>query len=270
MRTFLSLLFVTLLAFGLMISDAQAKRFGGGRSFGVQRSITKPVNNNHFSNPAQKPFSSASKWLAPLAGLALGGLLATLLMGNGLGSGLLSWLLIGGAIFLLIRFLKGRSQAFAQAKSYDGSHAQSPRDHVSPFMSQNAYASNSAPAPSYPRDFDSAEFLREARAHFIRLQAAYDQKDMHDIRQFTTPEIFAEIKLQLDERGDVLNQTEVVSLQADLLEAMHESDYAMTASVQFSGMIREDQHQPAAFNEIWNFRKDDYNKRWMVSGVQQN
>lgn len=273
MRKILSLLLVTLLAFGLMVSDAQAKRFGGGRSFGVQRSMTKPVNNSGAFNQMQRPLNGASKWLAPLAGLALGGLLATLLMGNGLGSGLLSWLLIAGVIFLIFKFMRSRSQAFADARYYQQQNAASDaaRQSYSPFMSQASSASQTQQAPICPSDFDSAGFLREARAQFIRLQAAYDQKDINDIRQFTTPEVYAEIQLQLQERGDASNQTEVVSLNADLIEATNESSYAMTASVQFSGVIREEANgSPVSLNEIWHFRKDDYHKRWMVSGVQQN
>jgi predicted lipid-binding transport protein (Tim44 family) len=107
MRRFLSCLIIFLFTFGLMLTEAEAKRFGGGKSFGVQRS----VNNSSFSRPQNlnaSPASAANKWLAPLTGLALGGILASLFMGHGLGAGLLSWLLIGGVLLLIVNFIRQR------------------------------------------------------------------------------------------------------------------------------------------------------------------
>ena len=105
MRSLLINLLIGLMAFSFLMMDAEAKRFGGGKSFGASRqasSFTKPTNSG-FSNPASnlaaKPASTASKWLGPLAGLAAGGLLASLFMGHGLGSGMMSWLLIAVVAF---------------------------------------------------------------------------------------------------------------------------------------------------------------------------
>ena len=119
--------------------------------------------------------------------------------------------------------------------------------------------------------------MREAKLQFIRLQAAYDQKNLDDIRDFTTPEDFAEIKLQFEERGIAENKTDVVSLEADLLDVENQTQsisdtemQTMIASVRFNGMIQEDRHLTAsAVNEIWHFKKDIGSLRWVVAGVQQ-
>ena len=110
MRKFLSLFLLTLCVFGLVINDAEARRFGGGSSFGMQRSASS------FSRMAPSAAGAASpnRWAGPLAGLAAGGLLASLFMGHGFGSGLLSWLMIGGIGLILWNFLRNKLQPKTQ------------------------------------------------------------------------------------------------------------------------------------------------------------
>lgn len=286
LRRVITLFLVAICTVGLFMSSAEAKRFGGGKSFGVQRS-----SMSNYSTPRSQPAASAfnqpnrsgmSRWLGPLAGLAIGGLLASLFMGHGLGSGILSWLLVGGAILLIMSLFRKRfSSPLGQTAapqndthSFFQSHAQQQPQQSAPLFA-NAATYN---APSGPLGFDAATFLRDAKVQFIRLQAAYDQKNLADLREFTSPEVFGEIQLQLQERGTATNVTEVVSLEADLLQVENEpeigiasGDSAIVASVTFAGMIKEDANQPAsAFNEIWHFRKDRGSRGWVVTGIQQN
>jgi predicted lipid-binding transport protein (Tim44 family) len=115
-----------------------------------------------------------------------------------------------------------------------------------------------------------ASMLREAKVQFMRLQTAYDSKNLNDLREFTTPEVYAEIQMQLQERGNAVNHTDVVSLNSELLEAITEQQ-ATVASVRFSGMVKEDSiHTPTAFNEVWHFKKESDYARWVVAGIQQN
>jgi predicted lipid-binding transport protein (Tim44 family) len=87
-------------------------------------------------------------------------------------------------------------------------------------------------------------FLRHAKASFIRMQAAWDRSDLNDLREFTSPEVFAELQLQIQERGGKPDYTEVVSIDAQLLGIeTTERDYL--ASVQFNGMIRNAPNAPA-------------------------
>jgi predicted lipid-binding transport protein (Tim44 family) len=96
-----------------------------------------------------------------------------------------------------------------------------------------------------PADFDTESFLRNAKVHYVRLQAAWDAGNQDDIREFTTPEMFAEIKMDLSERGSEVNKTDVVTLDAQLL-GIESTPTQHIASVRFSGMIREKAGEPAS------------------------
>src|SRR5262249_47432158 len=83
-------------------------------------------------------------------------------------------------------------------------------------------AASSAPTGAHvpwgvPADFDVNGFLRVAKVNFLRLQAAWDAKNLADIREFTTPEVFAEIRMQMDEGKGAVDSTEVLDLDATLL-----------------------------------------------------
>ena len=126
-------------------------------------------------------------------------------------------------------------------------------------------------APSYiPEDFPVESFLRNAKASFIRLQAANDRKDINDVREYTTPEIFAEISLQMQERGNAVQNTEVLSIDAELLEVSNEGDYSI-ASVRFTGQLRENNAAIESVDEIWHVQKNlrDDKSVWLLAGIQQ-
>src|SRR5690242_4272978 len=106
MRKFLSIV-AALIGFSLVAVDVDAKRVGGGRSVGMQRQATPqaparaPTQQAAPSQqpqaapavPAKQP-SGMSRWLGPLAGLAIGAGLAALFMHNGLGGALMGILLL--------------------------------------------------------------------------------------------------------------------------------------------------------------------------------
>src|SRR3990170_471450 len=122
-----------------------------------------------------------------------------------------------------------------------------------------ATAPNAATAPASrstrPAWFEDEPFVREAQKHFIRLQDANDRGDLNDIREFVTPEMYAEISLQIQERGGKPNKTEVVTLNAEIADVVTDGDLVI-ASVRFTGMIREVANAPAeAFSEIWHVQK---------------
>ncbi|MBB3013830.1 Tim44 domain-containing protein [Cupriavidus alkaliphilus] len=121
-----------------------------------------------------------------------------------------------------------------------------------------------------PADFDAESFLRNAKVHFVRLQAAWDAGNLDDIREFTTPEMFAEIKMDLAERGAEVNKTDVVTLEAQLL-GIESSPAQHLASVRFSGMIREKAGEAAQpFGEVWNLAKPvSGSGGWLLAGIQQ-
>ena len=125
---------------------------------------------------------------------------------------------------------------------------------------------------SVPADFDSAGFLNSAKGNFINLQDAWDRSDIPALRVMMTDAMLSEIKTQLAEReshgGTNPNKTEVMVLEAQLLGIEELADSYM-ASVEFSGMIREDASAgPSSFREVWNMTKGKTGGGWLVAGVQ--
>ncbi|MGF6871962.1 TIM44-like domain-containing protein [Paraburkholderia sp. MM5477-R1] len=303
---------VGLLMAGTLASlDAEARRMGGGRSFGrqsnslQQRQTTppsQPAQNNQAPQqsaqaaPATKPTPPAApnrnRWLGPIAGLAAGLGIAALLSHFGLGEAFAGMFanviviaLIAIVVIWLIRRFTGRKRDAAQP-AYAGTapslntkgtdYIQEPRYTAPPTGSYlepqgNPLTTPSLGAtPSVPAGFDSEAFLRNAKVYFVRLQAAWDVGNVEDIREFTTPEMFAEVRVDLASRGTQPSQTDVVQLNAELLGVEERANESF-ASVRFSGLIREEPGAAAEpFVEVWNLTKSNRTgEGWLLAGIQQ-
>jgi predicted lipid-binding transport protein (Tim44 family) len=277
MRKWILAACVAVVGGALVIEDVEARRLGGARSSGVQRSVTpttpaKPAQQQAAPNQqqgasqaapagAQPAASGMSRWAPILGGLAIGGILGYLFGGNGLLGILLIALLAIGAVLAVRAFARSRTQAAPQRMQYAGLGQETV---VAPPPSQAAGVT--LPASKLPAGFDEAGFLKAAKLNFIRLQAANDSGRIDEVREFTTEELFEELKQDI--RGQ--QQTDVVSLQADLLEIATESEKHW-ASVRFSGLIREAPGAaPAEFEEVWNLVKPaDGSSGWLLAGIQQ-
>jgi len=123
---------------------------------------------------------------------------------------------------------------------------------------------------SIPADFDVAGFERNATIQFIRLQAANDKGNLDDIGEFTTPEMLADLKLDLAARGGAAQETEVVDVQAKVIDVLDEGD-RYVVSVRFTGTIRENKGSvPESFDETWHLVKASEGRGgWVLSGIQQ-
>lgn len=281
MKQLLSVLiavFVSFVAIGLTVGEAEAGRLGGGRSFGMQRQSVAPrpaapQRQATPTNPAPATPAPAQtprrSWLGPLAGLAaglgLGALMSHFGLGEEFGGILMLAMLVMGAVFVF-RLLMRRSTPAREPLQYAGMNREPAFEQTEP----QAFAGSPQASATIPAGFDADAFLRVAKLNFVRMQAANDAKNLDDLREFVTPEVFAEIKMQMDERGNAKQQTDVVTLNADLLEVATEGQRHV-ASVRFSGMIREADGAPAvAFDEIWNLAKPvDGSRGWAVAGIQQ-
>jgi predicted lipid-binding transport protein (Tim44 family) len=127
---------------------------------------------------------------------------------------------------------------------------------------------------SVPAGFDAAGFLRGAKMNFVKLQLANDAGNLEEIREFATPEMFDELSKDVSSRGAESQQTDVVTLNADLLEVVTEgagAEQRHWASVRFSGMMRETRGaEPVGFEEVWNLVKPaDGSSGWLLAGIQQ-
>ena len=281
MNKFLIALFAAVVGLGFAVGYAEARRLGGGKSTGMQRNVTPqspsaPTQNAVPAKPTQPTAaaqpSGASRWLGPVAGLAAGLGLAALFSHLGLGEELASFvmilLLVAAAVFVF-RLLTRKRAPESQPLQYAGAgNAPSPLRYEAP--AAGGGAALASVAGNIPAGFDIDGFLRQAKLNFVRLQAANDAGNVEDIRNFTTPEVFAEIRLQMDERGGAAQQTDVVTLEAELLEVAEEFRQYV-ASVRFHGSIRESAGAAAeAFDEIWHLTKPVAGSGgWVIAGIQQ-
>ncbi|MEO8312749.1 MAG: TIM44-like domain-containing protein, partial [Caldimonas sp.] len=210
-------------------------------------------------------------WMGPIAGLAAGLGIAALMSHLGMGAefgNFIMMALLAVAAFVLVRFLMRRfmpanAAATNGGMQLAGAGAPAARTPVSfPDERPAQYrglqaadgaarepASGSAPlvapivsptaAASLPAGFDVPAFERIAKMIFIRMQAANDSADLNDLRAFTTPEMFAAIKLDLQDRGAAAQRTDVVRVDAEVLDVASEGD-RQVVSVRFHGLIREE------------------------------
>ena len=259
----------------IVATDVDAKRLGGGRSVGAQRNVTPaPAKPAQQAAPQQQnaaqPVQQGSRWGmlgGILGGLALGGLLGYLFGGNGL-LGLMLLALLAVAAVLAIRAFARRGAAeqprpVQLAGMDDRATALPPQ----PEMRAASGPLVAASAPRVPAGFDTAGFLRAAKMNFIKLQVANDSGRLDEIREFTTREMFDELRTDSQAAHQ---QTDVVALDADLLELATEKEQHW-ASVRFSGMVRETPGtDPVGFEEVWNLVKPtDGSSGWLLAGIQQ-
>ncbi|WP_058553674.1 Tim44 domain-containing protein [Thiohalocapsa sp. ML1] len=304
MKTFLIAL-LTLFAVGALVlpDTADARRLGGGKSLGKQytapRQAQRPQAPQRDQQAAgqQRPGAAPAAgqrprtgmgWLGPLAGLAAGGLLASMFFGDAFdGFQIMDFLLIAALIFggfMLFKMLRRNRSAGptplpvgagAAYRAHDQSGAQSPfgGGGQGRLEQDQQYLPPAADpgAAEAPRWFDADGFVAGAKTHFIRLQAAWDKSDFRDIGEYTSPQLFAELKREREALGEAPNYTEVVTLNAELLGVQRDGDQVI-ASVHFTGLIREAETAPATpLDEIWHVAHDWDSAAgdWLITGIQQ-
>jgi len=276
MKRFFIFLTIALTCLSLFAVTAEARRFGGGGSIGKQRTMapqqtpSTPAAAPAGAGATPAPAPAGNKWLGPLAGLAIGAGLGALFAGGGMGGamgGILMAILAGVAVMFLISMFRRK-----QPMQYSGSGAPYNEPQAA---QQPVYGGSSAPistssASNIPADFPVETFLRSAKTSFIRLQAANDRKDLNDIREYTTPEMFAEISMQMGERDNTPQKTDVIAINGELLAVANEGDMAI-ASVRFTGQLSENNGAPENIDEVWHVQKNlrDEKSVWLLAGIQQ-
>lgn len=303
MKKLLSLLAVVLtLGLTTVAMDAEAKRLGGGKSVGMQRQAAPPAKAPDAS-PNAAPVAGAagagaaaastrSKWMGPIAGLAAGLGLAALASHLGFGEGFANMLMIG--LLLLAAFAAFRFFMAKRAASQGGNAAYAGAAAGTGDAGNNTFRLPSTPANSgptggsgfsqggpmiganlqqpvglIPANFDVPAFVRNAKVNYMRLQAANDAGNLDDIREFTSPEMFAEIQMDIHERNGATQETRVLELNADVREVAEE-DTRYIVSVYFTGRVQEDGADPEDINETWHMSKARQGSGgWVLAGIQQ-
>ncbi len=286
----------TLLAFSLVaIPVAEAKRLGGGMNLGKQYSTphtpsqqikplgptaTPPAGIPNSNLPS--PTRSAGRWFGPLAGLAAGGLLASLLLGDGFqGLRIMDILLIALFIlggFMLFRFMRrGVTSAptGVRAGSVGGNYARAgdipPQSAKTPVRTSDFSSTAGEYEHQAPTWFDPKTFAEGAKSHFRRLQDAWDRADFSEIKAYTTPKLYAELQRERMSLGQDSQITDVVVLNVQIVGTRRDGNQAFV-SLEFYGMIREGTGEaPNPFREIWHIQHtwNTPEGDWFIAGIQQ-
>ncbi|WP_434457327.1 Tim44 domain-containing protein [Stutzerimonas urumqiensis] len=268
------------LAFSVALTlslDVHAKRFGGGKSFGSApshqtRQIQQQRNDAVAPTAARQPAASgASRWLGPLAGIAAGGLLASMFMGDGFeGLQLLDILIFGLIAFLLFRFLAARKR---QQQPAMAGHAPMHREAPAAAPLFGGARGGVAPAPviNAPAWFNEQRFIEAAREHFLSLQQHWDANEMDKIGEFVTPQLLEFLKKERAELGDGYQSTYIDDLKIQL-DGVDDNAEKTVATLTFSGVAKTSRFdQGEAFSESWRMeRAAGENQPWLVAGIRQN
>jgi predicted lipid-binding transport protein (Tim44 family) len=289
-------LFASVLGVVLTPVDADARRLGGGSSSGMKRTVPQQPPPQQPAQGAQQPAQNATaapaagaqtaaaaaprrSWLGPIAGLAAGLGLAALFSHLGWGAGaanIVMLLLLGLAAAFALRWVMkrmagGGAAPLRPAYAGNGTQPDWTRVPMPPAAAPAAASPVAAAEPlALPPSFDRAGFERIAKQMFVRLQAANDRGDLDDLRRFTTPEMFAAARVDLLERQGQAQQTDVVELEAQVVDLAREADQDVV-SVRYRGQVREEPGAPAQpFDEVWHLvRPHEGQGDWLIAGIQQ-
>ncbi len=266
------------LCIGLTLSlDANAKRFGGGKSFGSapshqSRQAQPQTQRTDAAQAGRQQPSAASRGLGMLGALAAGGLLAALFMGGGFeGINFMDILIFAIIGFLLFRFLAARRR---QQQPAMAGHAPMQREMPQQSIfggSTSSVAPAPAPVINAPSWFNEQSFVSAAREHFLSLQQHWDANEMDKIAEFVTPQLLDFLKRERAELGEGYQSTYIDDLQIQLDGVDDQADKTI-ATLTFIGLSktsRFDQGEP--FSESWRMeRVQGENQPWLVAGIRQN
>jgi predicted lipid-binding transport protein (Tim44 family) len=298
---------VGLFAMALLVSDAAqvwARAGGGGsrgsRSFSApsrpspvvpstpqipDRSVTGPAP----SSTGQRPGLFGGGFMSGLAGFALGGLLGGLLFGGMRGGiGFLDIVLIGGAVLLLMSFLRRRQAEPAYAGAGGGYGPSPGRESagtaaISTPVEPADLAQGLAHLRQMDPSFNPESAADVARGMFMEVQAAVQRRDLAAVRERLTTEMFGVLQAQIDKLKG-LRQTNIVDgielRRAVVSEAWQEAgqDYITvcfeaslidyTIDDAMGTVVEGSRTEPQMITEFWTFTRPVGPNRWKLSAIQ--
>lgn len=276
--------FALSLGVGGYSADVEAKKFGGGKSFGKSYSTPKQTAT---------PASTGSSTGAAAAGTKKGGFL------GGLGGGLLGGLLVGGLfaslfaggafdgfafgdilLFALVGFViyklfiapkRRAAQAAASVGGPSNAFRNMDQGDVSGHQAVGGFggAQSAVPAMQFPPGFDAEAFVAEATNHYKALQVAWDDNNFDEIQDYVSPELYNLLKNERKKLGADKPKTEVVSVMANLVRGEYIGSIA-SITLEFSGWVKEGDNTTDT-KELWHLEKSmtEANANWMIVGIEQ-
>ncbi len=296
MKALWSTLVVILFSFTMVMEEAHAKRMGGGKSFGRSyQSAPAPARNTadapaqrqqaDAAKPAQQPGAAKGGLMGGLlGGLLVGGLFAALFAGGAFeGLQLMDILIIAALAFIIFKVIRGLRPGPAAGRSsapqpaYAGAGRQMPPQPASqPVFGARREAPVAAPVAgshavpfNLPPGFDAPAFIAGATEHYRILQDAWNRNDLPTIREYMTPELYAELSAERASLA-VAPQTEVLSLNAELVRADQLFGNA-EVSIRFSGRCRDlAEGVEEDIVDVWHLERDftKGDAPWFITGMQ--
>lgn len=308
----------------VMADWSEAARLGGGSSVGSRgsRSFSSPQTATPHTNVA--PTNSAARSSTPtpaaaapatprsgfwggMGGMLAGGLLGGMLMGSlfggmggGMGGGsfgLLEILLLGGAVWFFVRWMRRRNAAqpsyeaepvpYGGDQSYrremnDGMNSPMPGNLPSSFTG-DTNASRTALDPNLA--LDPYHFVEGAKVAFMRLQDAWNDRQTARLTPLLTERMMTIVEHQIKKRQEqgLKDRVEKISIQeANISESWQEAginwitvrfvatmlEYAVDA---VGRIVEGDNQNPVTIEEYWTFTQTagTGDPNWRLSAIQQ-
>ena len=304
---------ITALMFASMLliqaGEAWARVSGGGsrgsRSFSAPArpspSPTTPASPSRSLNQPTAPVPTPARpsvfggLMGGLAGFALGGLLGGLLfggLGRGFGVGLMDIILIGGAVLLLVAFLRRRRETAEPAYATPSGYGS-----TSEGMDSRATSTGTVEMPAGRDDlergiayirqmdpsFDPLTFADRARTEFTNVQSVLAVRDVNILRDRLTPEMAAVLEAQCSalKSGGRTNFVQKIDIdRADVAEAWQEGGqdfvtvYFAASMIDFTvddrtgAVVEGSKTEPQKVEEFWTFTRAVGRTPWRLSAIQ--
>lgn len=288
MKKLLTLFAIVLSVSLAVVPHADAKRFGGGKSFGKSHK-TAPAQKQQAQRtdtiqkqgtPAQ---AGAKKGLmgGMLGGLLAGGLLAALFAGGAFeGIQFMDILIIGVLAFVLFKIIKSLMGQKAMSQRRPQPAYAGPQGHQQPYQRQSqemqggnfggGFGGQQQDVPfNLPSGFDANGFVNRARDHYMQIQRAWNANDLVKIREYVSADLYQSL---VDERaqtpGELHNQ--ILFINAELVRADYNRSVA-ELSLKFSGKYKETPNSPEEdIQDIWHLERDltKPNTPWLIVGIE--
>ena len=303
MKRFFSL--VAILMVSVAVTPiAEAKKFGGGKSFGKSfKTAPAPKQQQQNTNSIRQDqagkntaANSSKKGLMGglLGGLLAGGLLAAFFGGAFEGIQFMDILIMGLIAFLAFKFLRGMLGAKQGSMNQQNARGQQPafggmgqNKFEQPTQQPNVHNFEQAQPQSqgtaggfgfgaqsdvphnYPPGFDQAAFINGSREHYRTLQGAWNHNELSTIEEYVSPSLFEDLKAERSKlAGD--QHTDVMYVDAEIVRADHDGSKAQL-SLQFSGRYRDSAEGiEEDITDIWHLERDltTDNAPWLIVGIQ--
>jgi len=271
-----------------MVSEADAKRFGGG-GFGKSYK-TSPFSSKKAAPAKKDQQQQAGQKKGGMMGGLMGGLLAGGIFAALLGSGafediqVMDMIIMAALAFLAFKLFKGfmggaRSRQQPSMAGLSGNQAQRqsfemPRDadiaHSPAQEAAAATAFNQDEVPfNLPQDFDQQGFIDGALSHYRTVQESWNKGELETIEEYVSPELFSALQQQRNKLM-VAPQTEVLDLTAEIVRADQAGNSA-EISILFRGVCKDEieKSQDGIF-DIWHLQRDlnTENADWVIVGIE--